>query len=145
MSDNGLKDVHHWLLSQGYKEDSTQIGCYAYKGIVTCNKVQVPICLSFQDLTFQELPNVHLLEPRPVELTRPLPHVDYRGKLCYLDQESYRIDPYNIVMTMATLLDRVKRVLTDSVSRVNSEDVGYEFTSYWESHDLGAILSQASL
>lgn len=141
MPDNGLQEVHRWLLSQGFTEVAIQAPCYAYEGILECNAVGVSIRLTFLDLKFLELPEIYLLNPRPKELARPLPHIDHHGKLCYLDQESYRIDPYDPVVTMATLLDQAKRVLISSLAGTNSHEVGHEFHAYWEADILGAMLS----
>ena len=141
MPDNGLQGVHRWLLSQGFEEVSIQAPCYAYEGILECNAVEVSVRLTFLDLKFLELPEIYLLDPRPKELARPLPHIDHHGKLCYLDQESYRIDPYDPVVTMATLLDQAKRVLISSLAGTNSKEVGHEFRAYWEADIRGAILS----
>jgi len=141
MSNVALRDVHRWLVSQGFEHVTGVTRYYAYDGLLPCNQIQVPVRLSFLDLNFLELPDIHLLEPRPVSLRRPLPHVDHHGKLCYLDIESYRVDPYQPVQTIANLLEQARRVLVKSLAGTNSDDVGYEFRSYWDFSDIGVVLS----
>ncbi|MEJ1414023.1 MAG: E2/UBC family protein [Candidatus Sedimenticola sp. (ex Thyasira tokunagai)] len=136
-----MHDVHRWLLSQGFVHVTEETRCYAYDGSIQCNHVEVPIRLSFLDLVFQELPDIHLREPRPEKLCHPLPHVDHQGKLCYLDMESYRLDPYQPTKTIVTLLEQARRVLIGSLSGANSDDVGYEFRLYWDASDCGVVLS----
>ena len=136
-----LPEVHQWLVSKGFVRDTTMTRLFAYDGSIMCNHVEVPIRLSFQDLSFQELPDIHLRNPRPYVLRRPLPHVDHYNKLCYLAEDSFRLDPYNPLQTIVTLLGQAERVLVGCISGSNSDDVGYEFRSYWESEDIGVILS----
>ncbi|MEJ1417673.1 MAG: E2/UBC family protein [Candidatus Sedimenticola sp. (ex Thyasira tokunagai)] len=140
-----MHDVHRWLLSQGFVHVTEETRCYAYDGSIQCNHVEVPIRLSFLDLVFQELPDIHLREPRPEKLCHPLPHVDHQGKLCYLDMESYRLDPYQPTKTIVTLLEQARRVLIGSLSGANSDDVGYEFRLYWDASDCGVVLSNHPL
>ena len=135
-----LPEVHKWLVDHGYVRDTTETRLYAYDGSIQCNQVKVPIRFSFGDLSFQKLPDIYLREPRPDDLCRPLSHVDHHGKLCYLTEGSFRLDPYRPLQTIVTLLGQAERVLIDSLAGSNRDDVGYEFRSYWEPIDTGLVL-----
>lgn len=142
MLGEALPDVNQWLVNNGYVRDTTKTHCFSYAGSLKCNHIDVPIEISFTDLSFQELPNIYLLEPRPTPLCRPLPHVEYNNKLCYLDAETYRVDPYRPVQTIVNLLDQAKQVLIESLSGKNVNDVGYEFSAYWVFKYNGVALSK---
>ncbi|MFV2054808.1 MAG: ThiF family adenylyltransferase [Thiohalomonadales bacterium] len=136
-----LREINQWLIENGYVRDETETRCYTYNGCIKCNQIDVPVRFSFYDLSFLELPDIYLREPRPEALCRPLPHVDHQNKLCYLEDDNLRLDPYQPLQTIVTLLGQAQRVLKDSVSGANSDDVGYEFLSYWEYTGIGVILS----
>ncbi len=136
-----LQRVHRWLVSEGFNRDTKETLHCVYSGVLHCNQVEVPIRFSFDDLSFEELPEVHLSDPKPECLAKPLPHIDHNNKLCYLDAESYRIDPYQPLQTIVNLLDLARRALIESISGVNAEHVGYEFRAYWEPASFGVVLS----
>lgn len=142
MLKSALPDVNEWLTNNGFNRVTEETRKFVYEGILQCNHVEVPIRYSFDDLSFQKLPEIHLVEPRPTALCRPLPHVDCNNKLCYLDEEAYRSDPYHPVQTIVNCLGQAKNVLFDSLSGKNSADVGYEFNAYWECVSRGIILSR---
>lgn len=141
MLENALPKVHEQLTAQGFCRVSEITHTYAYDGILKCNELKVPVRFSFSDLSFSSLPDIHLCEPRPDVLCRPLPHVDHHGKVCFLDIESYRLDPYRPAQMVANLLELARRVLVDSITNKNANDVGYEFGSYWEDEGLACFLS----
>jgi len=141
MSDSSLSNVNKWLVSQGFKHVAKETNCFTYDGLLRCNNIDVPVRFSFLDLSFQDIPDIHILEPRHESLKRPLPHVDCNGKICYLDAESYRVDPYQPEQTIATLLEQARQVLNDSLTGANNDDVGYEFSSYWEPVGYGVVIS----
>ncbi len=141
MLDDALPDVHQQLTAQGFLRVAEITRYYAYDGVLQCNEIKVPIRFSFVDLSFSSLPEVHLSEPRPEILCRPLPHVDHHGKVCFLDIESYRLDPYKPAQMIANLLELARKVLIDSIMDRNINDVGYEFGSYWETEGWACFLS----
>ncbi|RRQ22246.1 ThiF family adenylyltransferase [Thiohalobacter thiocyanaticus] len=134
--------VHNWLTENGFVHLPQETRRYAYDGVLQCNAVEVPIRLEFYDLTFKSLPEIYLRHPRPRELCLPLSHVDNENKLCYLEAESYRADPYHPVKTLATLIEQARRVLVDCLTGANADDVGYELSAYWGFKDFGVALSR---
>lgn len=136
-----LTAAHRWLTTHGFERDLKVTRYYAYDGVFQCANIEVPIRLEFVNLNFQKLPEVFLRSPRPDLLDRPLPHVDHRGKVCYLDEEAYRVDPYQPVQTLVNLLDQARKVLIDSLSGKNSAEVGYEFGPYWNADHKAVLVS----
>ena len=142
MLDSALSEAHSWLVSNGFSRVTEETRRYAYDGNLSCDQIEVPIRFSFYNMNFQELPEIHIRDPRPESLRRPLPHIDHYNKLCYLDEEKYQLDPYQPVQTIVSLLDQARKVLIDSIAGNNSDDVGYEFRSYWEWQIKGVMLSE---
>jgi molybdopterin/thiamine biosynthesis adenylyltransferase len=141
MQKTALPEIHQWLVTNGFVRDATVTRHYAYDGVIPCNSIEVPVRLSFQELSFQQLPDIHLRDPRPDVLNRPLAHVDHQSKLCYLAEDFYRLDPYDPLQTMVTLLGQAEKVLKGCISGTNAGDVGYEFQSYWKMDATGVVLS----
>jgi len=142
MLESALPEVNQWLVNNGFIRDTTKTHCFSYLGSLQCNHIDVPVEISFIDLSFKELPEIYLRNPRPAPLCRPLPHVEHTNKLCYLDAETYRVDPYRPVQTFVNLLDQAKQVLVDSLAGKNANDVGYEFSAYWDCTLRGITLSK---
>lgn len=137
-----VSEVHRWLTSEGFKRNETETRHYVYDGKVSCNNIEVPVQVVFSDLSFLELPKIYLKDDRPAPLERPLPHVDHKGRICYLDEQMYRVDPYNPVQTFSNLIDLARKVLIDSINGKNSSEVGYEFGAYWQPIRRAILLSE---
>lgn len=141
MSNTALAEVHRWLISKGFSRVSGETRWYVYDGKLDCNELEVSIRLRFENLDFTDLPEIYLINPRPEKLQRPLSHVDTKGRLCYLDAETHFLDRYQPAKAIVTLLELARNVLADSLSGKNADDVGYEFSAYWDWSDRGVSLS----
>lgn len=142
MLPDALVDVHAWLNRHGWRRVSGETRWYAYEGTLQCDHIKVPVFLRYANLDFVEVPQVILRQPRPLELQRPLPHINTEGRICALDAEQYVLDRYRPVVAIATLLEQAQTVLIDSIRGRNAEDAGAEFIAYWDPDHRGAILTR---
>lgn len=142
MLDSAFRDVNEWLINNGFERDATETRLFSYNGYLLCHKEDIPVKLCFADLDFQDLPDIYLKEPRPECLKKFMPHIETDKKICYLNIETYRLDPYRPVQTIVNCLDQATNVLNENISGENTSDIDIELSAYWHSDRKGVALSR---
>jgi len=133
--------VHKWLVEQGFALMNSRQRKFCYEGVLNCDGVPVPVRITFDNLDFSQLPAIYFMDPRPKELSRPLPHIEPGGKLCYLDEESVFLDRYQPVDTFARILGQVKFKTIQLIKGEVDTEAADEFPAYWKSERNGLLLS----
>jgi len=142
MFDSAFREVNEWLINNGFERDATETRLFAYNGHLHCHKEGIPVKLCFDNLDFQDLPDIYLKEPRPECLKKFMPHIETDRKICYLNIETYRLDPYRPVQTIVNCLDQATNVLNENIAGKNISDIDIELSAYWHPARKGIALSR---
>src|SRR6266568_2038863 len=80
---------------------------------------------------------------RPWDVLGVIPHVDWRGMVCFADPEGLVMDRHRPVQVVQEAFERAVHVLTDGVVGRNRTDFADEFEAYWR--QLPGIISGDSV
>ncbi len=112
---------------------STEIQGTKVVAIVDINNESFSLEIEINSNFPNDLPDVHLLEPAKYGL---LPHVCWKGKVCYNDGEGVSIDTSQPVKVAEYALSKAITALSTSVDEREDEFFN-EFEGYWNQQETG--------
>lgn len=124
-----MREIIAAVAADGFKSRLIGDGLELH-GNITVGGAKLPMVIRFDDLTLAESPRCYLPDvsalPRKV-----VPHRSDDGEYCVVNRDLFVFDRFRAPEQTRGLIQRAQEVLTRGLTKVGTDEIADEFTSYW--------------